>query len=539
VETESCGGNVMLDAAYILPSGPLKNTSFELPNPGYNACPVQSQAAPFYWEFTELQGYGGFGLFRDKLPDPLTTPFMPSCPPPDGFHYAASYSDAGGSSNPSNFVFQTFDVTAGQQYTFAASFAGGGNNRVQMEMRDGTAAESLLADALIRDGGGSYDWTYGAITGTPTGDRMTIGWRINVTGDPPHATYADNVELLECNSSISVSAVAPTEGLNDGTIAITDLAGTGFAGTPEVLLVRPGFVVNATNVTVVSSSQISCEFDLTALPSGSYDIMVVQDGCIARLSDALSDFRVVATEFVNGSFEDPTADSKCGADLWGTPTGWNGNDDLHRDGSVWHPACDPLDVPDGVHYGSLHDGATGLQKAWQTINVTQGWTYRFGGQFTGGGPNAVTLKLIDGYETGSILAEKVIYNSNAVEPPDVYPWTYDEVVGTAASDTMTVMWEMNGGGGVPSASHADALVFEPVQTCSDPFADADGDGDVDQSDFAVIQACFTGSAGPVPSEPAYCICLNRNQDNAIDEQDMLAFEACASGPGVPADPSCD
>jgi hypothetical protein len=79
--------------------------------------------------------------------------------------------------------------------------------------------------------------------------------------------------------------------------------------------------------------------------------------------------------------------------------------------------------------------------------------------------------------------------------------------------------------------------------CADPYADADEDGDVDQQDFAVLQACFTGSnAGPVAEG---CECFDRPEginttgDGDVDLADVLAFEACASGPEVPADPACD
>lgn len=76
--------------------------------------------------------------------------------------------------------------------------------------------------------------------------------------------------------------------------------------------------------------------------------------------------------------------------------------------------------------------------------------------------------------------------------------------------------------------------------CADPFADADGDGDVDQTDFAVVQACFTGP-GPFTLDGP-CRCFDRDAegvgDNDVDGDDYGAFEECASGPGIPADPSC-
>jgi len=80
--------------------------------------------------------------------------------------------------------------------------------------------------------------------------------------------------------------------------------------------------------------------------------------------------------------------------------------------------------------------------------------------------------------------------------------------------------------------------------CYDPFADADGDADVDQDDFGAFQACFTGAAGGGPVD-GVCACFDRPEpgfpdgDGDIDELDLDAFEACASGPEIAADTTCD
>jgi hypothetical protein len=89
------------------------------------------------------------------------------------------------------------------------------------------------------------------------------------------------------------------------------------------------------------------------------------------------------------------------------------------------------------------------------------------------------------------------------------------------------------------ATHFPARV--PV-VCSLPFADVDGDGDVDQDDFAIFQACYSG-----PGRPAGpgCECFDRPRpgfprgDNAVDADDLAAFDNCRSGPAIPADPGCN
>jgi hypothetical protein len=81
---------------------------------------------------------------------------------------------------------------------------------------------------------------------------------------------------------------------------------------------------------------------------------------------------------------------------------------------------------------------------------------------------------------------------------------------------------------------------EDTCPCSIPFADADGDGDVDQADFAVFQACYTGQGGTLATG---CECYDVHPagagDSDIDTDDWAAFEACASGAGIAADAACD
>ncbi len=82
-------------------------------------------------------------------------------------------------------------------------------------------------------------------------------------------------------------------------------------------------------------------------------------------------------------------------------------------------------------------------------------------------------------------------------------------------------------------------------TCSctrDPVFDSDCDRDVDLDDFGAFQACITGSGDTASLE---CKPYDRDGDSDVDGDDFgseLApgtFVYCASGPAVPADPTCD
>jgi len=65
-------------------------------------------------------------------------------------------------------------------------------------------------------------------------------------------------------------------------------------------------------------------------------------------------------------------------------------------------------------------------------------------------------------------------------------------------------------------------------------ADFDHDGDVDLTDFAHMQACFSGSN---PQLDPDCLDARLNDDH-VDQTDLDLFLGCMSGSHVPADPNC-
>jgi hypothetical protein len=70
--------------------------------------------------------------------------------------------------------------------------------------------------------------------------------------------------------------------------------------------------------------------------------------------------------------------------------------------------------------------------------------------------------------------------------------------------------------------------------CIPPYADTDGDHDVDQEDFGVLQKCFTGALhdGGL-TLPCLCFDLQGGApDGSIDLADYAAFLNCWSGPKV-------
>lgn len=62
--------------------------------------------------------------------------------------------------------------------------------------------------------------------------------------------------------------------------------------------------------------------------------------------------------------------------------------------------------------------------------------------------------------------------------------------------------------------------------------DFDADADVDQDDFAFLQACLDRQIDPA------CAAANLVGSSKIDEADVARFGACMSGPGQPAPADC-
>ena len=86
----------------------------------------------------------------------------------------------------------------------------------------------------------------------------------------------------------TVISINPAFGINTGTVSITNMSGTGFntTVTPTVMLIMSGQTnIQATSVTVVSATQITCTFDLTGKTAGLWNVAVTNpDGQQGTLS---------------------------------------------------------------------------------------------------------------------------------------------------------------------------------------------------------------------------------------------------------------
>jgi hypothetical protein len=104
------------------------------------------------------------------------------------------------------------------------------------------------------------------------------------------------------------------------------------------------------------------------------------------------------------------------------------------------------------------------------------------------------------------------FDPGLLEPLTTYYWRIDEVneIGTRTGTVWSFTTD-----GVPG--------------------DMDGDGDVDQEDFGLFQACLTVPGDPIGPE---CLSADIDQNELVDQHDTTLFERCLSGPMVVADPGC-
>jgi hypothetical protein len=92
----------------------------------------------------------------------------------------------------------------------------------------------------------------------------------------------------------------------------------------------------------------------------------------------------------------------------------------------------------------------------------------------------------------------------------------------------------------PLGDDVDAITAweDVIRACNDPPQDADGDGDVDLSDYGDFLSCYNGPAKPYNAggDPTACVCFDNDNDGDVDLSDYGDFLTCYNGPGNP--PGC-
>jgi len=321
----------------------------------------------------------------------------------------------------------------------------------------------------------------------------------------------------------------------------------------SVSLAQGALVIPGESPTM-DGSDLLATFDFTDKPAGDYNLVG------ARPGDACPDpatlvraFRLLpevpCTELLlNGDFE--AEGPQPPNTTLGPSSGWtNGpphpnpwislryNEDIPN-----HTNSMPTGPVAGANYAATHTGNGDLARIYQTVGgASSGAELRLSGFMFGcsndlpGNPDRRFnhhIKLWDGSLDGGLLASWVMPDAQHCTD-----WVPFSIVGTPTGATVTVEWgwqrTSDRNWAVP-ATYMDEVSLCKPKLCNDPFADFDGDDDVDQEDFAFMQRCYN----PL-GLPDGCLCADADRDLAVDTVDMNAFDACASGPSVAANPLCD
>ncbi|MDD1719584.1 MAG: Ig-like domain-containing protein, partial [Methanoregulaceae archaeon] len=128
-------------------------------------------------------------------------------------------------------------------------------------------------------------------------DRMPGRWDVVVSdANGQSATLANGFTITPSRSAPAVTGIVPASGRNVTAVNGATITGTGFftSFVPSVNLTRAGFAnITATNVAVVSPTQITCRLDITGKQPGNWDVVVTnhdgQGGVLAGGFEVLPD----------------------------------------------------------------------------------------------------------------------------------------------------------------------------------------------------------------------------------------------------------
>ena len=145
--------------------------------------------------------------------------------------------------------------------------------------------------------------------------------------------------------------------------------------------------------------------------------------------------------------------------------------------------------------------------------------------------------------TGGVTRPSAAQNYGALAPgasPVARPFSF-LATGDCGSTLTATLQLQDGSTSLGSVDFAFALGVrgtDGTYSCcftSVSLGDFDGDGDVDQDDFARFQVCLD-AAGKVA--PASCLAGRLDNDVDVDKDDLALFKKCMSGAGVAASPDC-
>ncbi|MBP7935509.1 MAG: DUF2341 domain-containing protein [Phycisphaerae bacterium] len=193
----------------------------------------------------------------------------------------------------------------------------------------------------------------------------------------------------------------------------------------------------------------------------------------------------------------------------------------------------------GFHGGANLQAWVSAGGTWPGINVpyaynTGEWHYVV---MTG---NATSLVIyLDGVEAGQVALENITNQGSSGDTAKIGTGVIDAIGADTNGWYSGLVDEIRFSGVARSAEWVAAeyaAMTGGLSACAAPRLDLDTDGDVDQVDFGLFQACFTGTVAPLTG--SVCACADTNGDGYVAAEDLAAFQNCYAGPAIAADAGC-
>ena len=100
-------------------------------------------------------------------------------------------------------------------------------------------------------------------------------WNVVVTNPDTQSVTLANGFMITSLTAPTLTAITPGAGSNAASLNITNLAGTNFVSGSTVKLTKSGQAdISATNVTVVSATQITCTLPISGAAAGAWNVVV-------------------------------------------------------------------------------------------------------------------------------------------------------------------------------------------------------------------------------------------------------------------------
>jgi len=280
--------------------------------------------------------------------------------------------------------------------------------------------------------------------------------------------------------------------------------------------------------------------------NGAYTVQLIVTTASGSATREKTDYIHVGvdTEIINPSFEDPTYFLNGWSSCLAGESSIKNNPGTHTPIPRFHDGANSVGMS-SVRPGDLLSAGA----IWQEVDVVPGRQYqvRFWASLRADvnpAQHEVRLRIRDGDASPLSFADcgdGITDNSASyvrLIGSNSTNWMPLEgtVVPTQNVITLIAYWKFAGTDWEIKSLHIDDWSITDITPIPIP-ADFNGDGDVDQDDYAAFESCASGPDVPHIATPA-CNATDLDHDGDVDQLDFAIVQRCYSGESIPGDPHC-